>query len=174
MARLTKFNQLERGRSTEIVYDDGKTFELSCEYLRVFSPSADVKGHGPGQEVLQTGKENINNKNIFLEYCDKLKDLLLHRKFWKCVYELNHPIAEDKETYIENTLEFLENIGVKGISFLTDELDDNEFINAIHQNWSGALPFTLAFDKNGNLIDYWENKKDRIFFDSVIKKVLSP
>ena len=74
----------------------------------------------------------------------------------------------------EAVLEFLQNIGVKGVSFLTDELDDNEFINAIHQNWSGALPFTLAFDKNGNLIDYWENKKDRIFFDSVIKKVLSP
>ena len=48
----------------EIVYDDGKTFELSCEYLRVFSPSADVKGHGPGQEVLQTGKENININEI--------------------------------------------------------------------------------------------------------------
>jgi len=35
-------------------------FDLSCEYLRVFSPSAEVKGHGPGQEVLQVGKENVN------------------------------------------------------------------------------------------------------------------
>ena len=70
-------------------------------------------------------------------------------------------------------MEFLENIGVKGISFLTDELDDNEFINAIHKDWSGALPFTLTFDKNGNLIDYWENKKDRVFFESAIKRVIS-
>ena len=36
---------------------DGATFELTFEYLRVYSPSAEVKGHGPGQEVLQTGKE---------------------------------------------------------------------------------------------------------------------
>ena len=73
----------------------------------------------------------------------------------------------------EAVMEFLENIGVKGISFLTDELDDNEFINAIHKDWSGALPFTLTFDKNGNLIDYWENKKDRVFFESAIKRVIS-
>ena len=73
----------------------------------------------------------------------------------------------------EAVMEFLENIGVKGISFLTDELDDNEFINAVHKDWSGALPFTLTFDKNGNLIDYWENKKDRVFFESAIKRVIS-
>ncbi len=40
-------------------YEDGGAFELSAEYLRVHSPSAEVKGHGPGQERLQTGKENV-------------------------------------------------------------------------------------------------------------------
>ena len=54
----------QKSRILELEYDDGMHFELSCEYLRVFSPSADVKGHGPGQEVLQTGKENINIKEI--------------------------------------------------------------------------------------------------------------
>ena len=38
---------------------DGQRFELSAEYLRVFSPSAEVRGHGPGQEVLQVGKERV-------------------------------------------------------------------------------------------------------------------
>ncbi len=43
----------------EISFDDGSHFELTCEYLRVYSPSAEVRGHGPGQEVLQLGKENV-------------------------------------------------------------------------------------------------------------------
>lgn len=54
----------KQSKVLEIVYDDGKIFELPCEYLRVFSPSAEVKGHGPGQEVLQTGKENININEV--------------------------------------------------------------------------------------------------------------
>ena len=43
----------------EISFDDGKTFELPYEYLRVYTPSAEAVGHGPGQEVLQTGKEDV-------------------------------------------------------------------------------------------------------------------
>lgn len=50
----------QKSRILEISFDDGKTFELSCELLRVYSPSAEVRGHGPGQEVLQIGKENVN------------------------------------------------------------------------------------------------------------------
>ena len=43
----------------EISFLDGAQYALSFEYLRVYSPSAEVKGHGPGQEVLQIGKENV-------------------------------------------------------------------------------------------------------------------
>ena len=57
-------NLHQKSRVLEVEYDDGEKFELSCEYLRVHSPSADVKGHGPGQEVLQTGKENVNISEI--------------------------------------------------------------------------------------------------------------
>lgn len=46
-------------RALEISFADGKTFRLPCEFLRVYSPSAEVRGHGPGQEVLQTGKKNV-------------------------------------------------------------------------------------------------------------------
>ncbi len=52
-------NLHKKSRILEISFDDGSYFELSCEFLRVYSPSADVKGHGPGQGVLQTGKENV-------------------------------------------------------------------------------------------------------------------
>ena len=43
----------------EIAYADGKTHRLPSEFLRVYSPSAEVRGHGPGQEVLQVGKKNV-------------------------------------------------------------------------------------------------------------------
>ncbi|HJV05816.1 MAG TPA: DUF971 domain-containing protein [Chromobacteriaceae bacterium] len=48
-----------RSHQLEIRFDDGASFSLSCEYLRVHSPSAEVRGHGVGQEVLQTGKKNV-------------------------------------------------------------------------------------------------------------------
>ena len=47
-------------RLLDIEFDDGRTFQLPVEYLRVFSPSAEVRGHGPGQEVLQAGKREVN------------------------------------------------------------------------------------------------------------------
>jgi DUF971 family protein len=50
----------QKSRVLEIEYADGRTFRLSCEFLRVFSPSAEVRGHGPGQEVLQTGKKDVD------------------------------------------------------------------------------------------------------------------
>jgi len=48
-----------KSRLLEVTFDD-EVFQLPCEYLRVMSPSAEVKGHGPGQEVLQIGKEEVN------------------------------------------------------------------------------------------------------------------
>jgi len=48
-----------QSRILELGFNDGSHFELSCEYLRVFSPSAEVRGHGPGQEVLQVGKQDV-------------------------------------------------------------------------------------------------------------------
>jgi len=49
----------KKSRQLAIDFDDGNQFELSFEFLRVHSPSAEVRGHGQGQEVLQTGKENV-------------------------------------------------------------------------------------------------------------------
>ena len=48
----------------ELVYEDGSRFELSAEYLRVFSPSAEVQGHSPDQAVLQTGKQMVKIANL--------------------------------------------------------------------------------------------------------------
>jgi DUF971 family protein len=57
--RATEIKVRKRSRVLEVAFDDGSRFELPFEYLRVYSPSAEVKGHGPGQEVLQIGKENV-------------------------------------------------------------------------------------------------------------------
>ncbi|MGB5580513.1 MAG: DUF971 domain-containing protein [Woeseia sp.] len=52
--------RLRKGsRCLRVSFADGAVFDLPFEYLRVHSPSAEVKGHGPGQEVLQTGKEDV-------------------------------------------------------------------------------------------------------------------
>jgi DUF971 family protein len=55
----TEIKLHQQSRILEISYSDGRTFRLSCEFLRVYSPSAEVRGHGPGQEVLQVGKKNV-------------------------------------------------------------------------------------------------------------------
>ena len=53
-----KLHQLSR--ILEVSFDNGETFNLPCEYLRVYTPSAEALGHAPGQEILQTGKEKVN------------------------------------------------------------------------------------------------------------------
>ena len=49
----------QHSRVLEIVFDDGASFRIPFELMRVYSPSAEVQGHGPGQEVLQTGKRDV-------------------------------------------------------------------------------------------------------------------
>jgi DUF971 family protein len=62
--RPTDIKLHRKSHILEVAFDDGSQFKLSCEYLRVYSPSAEVRGHGPGQEVLQVGKENVNITSI--------------------------------------------------------------------------------------------------------------
>ena len=49
----------QQSRILEVSFSDGATFQIPFELMRVYSPSAEVQGHGPGQEVLQTGKRNV-------------------------------------------------------------------------------------------------------------------
>ena len=63
-ATPTEIKLHQKSRVLEITYADGKTFSLPCEFLRVHSPSAEVRGHGPGQEVLQIGKKEVGITRI--------------------------------------------------------------------------------------------------------------
>lgn len=54
----------QQSKVLELSYEDGNTYRLPFELLRVFSPSAEVQGHGPGQETLQTGKREVLIANL--------------------------------------------------------------------------------------------------------------
>lgn len=60
----TELRLRTRSRVLEVAFGDGTRFELPFEYLRVHSPSAEVKGHGPGQEVLVTGKQAVGIRAV--------------------------------------------------------------------------------------------------------------
>ncbi|MBT9611969.1 MAG: DUF971 domain-containing protein [Burkholderiales bacterium] len=60
----TEIKLHQKSRTLEIAFADGSRFNLPCEFLRVYSPSAEVRGHGPGQEVLQVGKINAEITGI--------------------------------------------------------------------------------------------------------------
>ena len=104
----------QASRRLEISFDDGRTAMLSCEYLRVYSPSAEVRGHGAGQEVLQVGKELVNitgiepvgNYAVRLTFSDG-HDTGLYS--WDYLYDL----AEHQDTLWQAYLERLAAAGVQ-------------------------------------------------------------
>lgn len=93
-------------RLLEVAFDDGSRFELPFEYLRVHSPSAEVKGHGPGQERLVLGKENVRVRAVepVGQYAVKLvfddgHDTGLYS--WQYLYELGRDRAQNWARYVE-------------------------------------------------------------------------
>lgn len=63
-AKPTDIKLLQKSKLLEVSFDSGETFQYSCEFLRVYSQSAEVTGHGPGQETLQLDKQDVNIDNI--------------------------------------------------------------------------------------------------------------
>lgn len=60
----TEIKLHQASRVLEIAFADGRTFRLPYEFLRVYSPSAEVRGHGPGQETLQVGKRDVTITSV--------------------------------------------------------------------------------------------------------------
>ena len=109
-AKPTEIQLHQQSRILEITYDDGAHFELPCEYLRVYSPSAEVQGHGPGQEVLQLGKEDVSITAIepMGHYAVKLvfddgHDTGIY--VWDYLYELGINKARKWEQYLNRLAE---------------------------------------------------------------------
>jgi DUF971 family protein len=60
----TELTVHQKSRLLDIAFDDGRAFSIPFELMRVYSPSAEVKGHGPGQEVLQVGKREVGIRGV--------------------------------------------------------------------------------------------------------------
>ncbi|MDH5516990.1 MAG: DUF971 domain-containing protein [Gammaproteobacteria bacterium] len=95
----------KKSRLLELEFDDASSFKLPCEYLRVYSPSAEVTGHGPGQEVLQLNKENVNIDEIepVGHYAVKLVFSDNHDSglySWDYLYELGNSYQEKWDDYL--------------------------------------------------------------------------
>jgi DUF971 family protein len=109
----TEIKLRQQSRLLEVAFDDGQRFELPLEYLRVYSPSAEVRGHGPGQETLQLGKdavqvtkvEPIGNYAVRLVFNDG-HDTGLYT--WGYLYEL----GETRPAKWQHYLDRLQQLGI--------------------------------------------------------------
>ena len=114
----TQINLHKVSRVLELSFEDGSHFELPAEYLRVYSPSAEVQGHGPGQEVLQIGKEDVGIDNI---------EPIGHYAI-KLIYDDNHDsgiyswsyLHELGVTYAERWQDYLDKLAAAGHSRRAD------------------------------------------------------
>jgi DUF971 family protein len=108
----TEIKLHQQSKMLEVAFSDGKRFEFTCEYLRVFSPSAEVRGHGPGQEVLQVGKkaveitaiEPVGHYAVVLVFSDKHDSGIYS---WDYLYDL----GVNQERYWQTYLRRLEEAG---------------------------------------------------------------
>jgi DUF971 family protein len=106
-ARTPREIKLRRqSRVLDVSFDDGARFELPFEYLRVYSPSAEVRGHGPGQETLQLGKHDVEVRSVdpVGHYAVRLvfddgHDTGLYT--WGYLYELGATRAEKWQRYLD-------------------------------------------------------------------------
>ncbi len=106
MSKPININLHQKSRILEIEYEDGSKHQLPCEYLRVYSPSAEVTGHGPGQEILQLNKEEVNidaiepqgNYALKLVFDDK-HDSGLYT--WDYLFELGDTYEEKWQDYLD-------------------------------------------------------------------------
>jgi DUF971 family protein len=104
--RPTNVTLHQASRVLEIAFDDGASFRLPYEYLRVYSPSAEVRGHGPGQETLQVGKRDVTIKTV-----EAVGHYALRPTFsdghdtgifsWEYLHELGESHAEYWQRYLD-------------------------------------------------------------------------
>ena len=102
----TEINYHKKSRVLDIAFGDEHRFQLTAEFLRVHSPSAEVRGHGPGQEVLQIGKEGVGIDRIepvgnyaVRLYFDDGHDTGLYS--WSYFLELGHEKDRKWAAYLE-------------------------------------------------------------------------
>ena len=110
----SEFRLSEQGRVLKLSFEDGTSFELPSEYLRVESPSAEVQGHGPGQRTTQFGKSNVRINEIIPtgNYAVRLM-FDDHHSTGIFSFTYLHELAVNRET---KWLAYLDEIKAKGLS----------------------------------------------------------
>jgi len=106
----TEINLHRLSRVLELSFDDGSNFKLPAEYLRVYSPSAEVMGHGPGQRKVPIGKENVNidriepvgNYAVVLHFDDEHNTGIYS---WETLYNLGKHFDDLWADYLEELKE---------------------------------------------------------------------
>ena len=110
LMKPVNINLHQKSRVLEIEYDDGSVYQLPCEYLRVYSPSAEVTGHGPGQEVLQLNKEEVTIDSIESQGNYALKFVFDDKHdtgifTWEYLYELGSNYEKKWQNYLDRLKE---------------------------------------------------------------------
>lgn len=110
----TEITLHQKSRVLEVAFSDGSRFDLPYEFLRIYSPSAEVRGHGPGQEVLQTGKKDVDILDL-----EPVGSYAVQPRFsdghdtgiysWDYLYEL----GVNRESLWKNYLERLKQAGAR-------------------------------------------------------------
>ena len=103
----TEIKLHQKSHVLEISFDNGKHFELTCEYLRVYSPSAEVRGHAEEDAVLQVGKADVNIERIeavgsyavILHFDDGHNTGIYS---WEWLYHLGENYAKLWQEYLDN------------------------------------------------------------------------
>lgn len=106
MPRPTDIILHRASHALEVAFDNGERFTLPCEYLRVHSPSAEVQGHGPGQQVLIGGKRDVNidaiesvgNYGVLLRFSDGHATGIFS---WSTLYDLGVNQERNWKAYLE-------------------------------------------------------------------------
>lgn len=104
--RPTDITLHKKSRTLEVTFDSGEHFVLPAEYLRVYSPSAEVQGHGPGQQVLVAGKREVGimeltpvgNYAVNLHFTDGHATGIYS---WEVLHELGTKQAPNWQSYVD-------------------------------------------------------------------------
>jgi thiol-disulfide isomerase/thioredoxin len=131
-------------------------------------------------DILKQVESHMDDKSVLVNFWATNCAPCIEEIPW--ILELSKQYSDDLKVYFVSTdwlenkkdvIRFLEKNNIDGISFLKEEGNDFNFINTINEQWSGAMPFTIIYDKNGNVSSYWENIEDKTFFESAVNKALA-
>ena len=138
-------------------------------------------------KLIPTEAENLKNKistyrgkkaiilNVWALWCKPcIEEFPMLVDFHNTIEDLEVIfVSADFEDEFKEVSEFLSNYNIGSFSYIKSQKDEI-FINEIHPNWSGSLPFTIIYaKKSGEIIDYWEGKEKEKIFKEAIRLALS-